>query len=285
MGCSDVYCILCGCPIMNPLNIYKYYKKSDVKWLNECITLLSNNTLIQKQIIDDCDMYFENTIYKYFSHNYRFSQIIQVHKVCYELILRNKNIKLKFSDFIYNINGYYILDYINYGSIKKYHTQEFIMKIEEFINDNNVKDLLINPNKNKKNEERILKIFNTLNIRNDRSCPNISAKLFRNNTYLIGNNNLLWKKNNNRWNKVENFVKKFIFIIDEKKFIKNTVPILEKMKFIGYYNDDGIVYNIDFNNLQKDKIKVVITLIGIIENYVKYNKIFENIEGANLQKK
>jgi len=274
MGCSDVYCILCGCPIMNPLNIYKYYKKSDVKWLNDCITLLSNNTLIKKQIVDDCDMYFEDTIYKYFSHNYRFSQIIEVHKVCYQLILKNKNIKLKFSDFIYNINRSYILDYINYGSIQNYHTQEFITKIEQFINDNNVKDLLINPNKNIKNKERILKIFNALNIRNDRSGPNISAKLFKNNTYLIGNDNLLWEKNNNKWNKVKNFVKKFTFIIDEKKFIKNIVPILEKMKFIGYNNVDGIVYNIKFNNLQKNKIKVIITLRGIIENYVKYNKIF-----------
>ena len=141
---------------MNPLNIYKYYKKSDVKWLNDCITLLSNNTLIKKQIVDDCDMYFEDTIYKYFSHNYRFSQIIEVHKVCYQLILKNKNIKLKFSDFIYNINRSYILDYINYGSIKKYHTQEFITKIEtekdinsllsfyEFAKENlNIKNLLL----------------------------------------------------------------------------------------------------------------------------------------------
>jgi hypothetical protein len=32
---------------MNPVNIYKYYKKLDVKWLNECITLLSNNTLME----------------------------------------------------------------------------------------------------------------------------------------------------------------------------------------------------------------------------------------------
>ena len=56
------------------------------------------------------------------------------------------------------------------------------------------------------------------------------------------------------------------------------------MKFIGYNNVDGIVYNIKFNNLQKNKIKVIITLTGIIENYVKYNKIFENIKSANPQK-
>ena len=61
MGCSDIYCALCGCPIINPIELIKrkYYKKNEVNWLTDCYTLMSNNTLYKKAIVDDCNQYFD----------------------------------------------------------------------------------------------------------------------------------------------------------------------------------------------------------------------------------
>ena len=47
-------------------------------------------------------MYFDETEYKLFSHKYRFSQILEVHKLCYNIIQDETKIKLKYSDFLNN---------------------------------------------------------------------------------------------------------------------------------------------------------------------------------------
>ena len=50
MGCVERYCALCGCPILQKSTILqlckeKIYKKSDIYWLKDCYSLLSNNKL------------------------------------------------------------------------------------------------------------------------------------------------------------------------------------------------------------------------------------------------
>jgi hypothetical protein len=123
-----------------------------------------------------------------------------------------------------------------------------------------LRELLLNPLKNKENKTRLLKIFKQFKIKSDRKgtnkfakriylptnlisrceikdCPNISATFFKNNTYLIGNDNNLWKIKNKKWTKVET-------ITEKVKFNKNLIPNLEKMSAIGSYNMNGICYNI-----------------------------------------
>ena len=265
MGCSDIYCALCGCPILQKSTIVKLckeeiYKKSDIFWLKDCYSLFSNNNLYKKAIVEDCDMYFDETEFKFFTHIYRFNQILEVHKLCYNIIHNETKIKLKYSDFINNPSkkSNYLLDYVNYGLIEKYTTQEFIWNIEELKNNQKLREILLNPLQNKENKTRLLKIFTQFKIKSDRKGPNISAKLFKNNTYLIGNDNLLWKIKNKKWMKVET-------IRNRVKFNKNLIPYLEKISPIGSYNMEGICYNISNN---------FIDLLGDKEKINKYNKIY-----------
>jgi len=278
MGCSDIYCSLCGCPILQKSTILrlckeKIYKKSDIYWLKDCYSLLSNNNLYKKAIVEDCDMYFDETEYKFFTHDYRFNQIIEVHKLCYNIIEKETKIKLKYSDFINNSNkkGNYLLDYINYGIIEKYATQEFIWNIEELKINQKLKQLLLNPLKNKENKKRLLQIFKQLKIKPDRKGPNISATLFKNNTYLIGNDNYLWKIKNKKWTKMETIKNRFTYNIKDNKLKKFLIPYLEKMNLIGTYNMEGICYNILIN--KKDKNNIIIELIANKDEYKKYDKI------------
>ena len=66
--------------------------------MKDCYSLLSNNNFYKKAIVEDCDMYFDETEYKFFSHVYRFNQILEVHKLCYSIIEKETKIKLKYSD-------------------------------------------------------------------------------------------------------------------------------------------------------------------------------------------
>lgn len=292
MGCSEIYCALCGCPILQKSTILqlckeKIYKKSDIDWLKDCYSLLSNNNLYKKAIVEDCDEHFDETEYKYFSHKYRFNQILEVHKLCYNIIQDETEIKLKYSDFMNSSRkkSMYLLDYVNYGLIEKYTTQEFIWNMQELTSNKKLRELLINPLKNKENKTRLLKIFKQFKIKSDRKgtnkfakriylptnlisqreikdCPNISATFFKNNTYLIGNDNSLWKIENKRWTKVDT-------ITNRIKFNKNIVSNLEKICIIGSYNMDGICYNISNN---------FIDLIGDKNQYNKYNKIYQYLQ-------
>ena len=274
MGCSEIYCALCGCPILQKSIISKLckekiYEKPDIFWLKDCYSLLSNNNLYKKAIVEDCDMYFDETEYKFFTHIYRFNQIIEVHKLCYNIIESETKIKLKYSDFINNVPNkkrHYLLDYINYGIIEKYAKQEFISNIEELKNNEKFKQLLLNPLNYKENKTRLLKIFKQFKIKADRKGPNISATLFKNNTYLIGNDNLLWKIKNKKWTKVETITNRLKFNVNDNKFKKYIIPYLEKMNLIGSYNIDGVSYNISNN---------IIDLIGDKDQSIKYNKIYK----------
>jgi len=176
-------------------NVPKIYKKSDIEWLKDCYSLLSNNTIHKKAIVEDCDEHFDETEYKYFSHKYRFNQVLEVHKLCYNIIKDEAKIKLKYSDFI-NSSGkksIYLLNYVNYGLIEKYTTQEFIWNMQKLATNKKLRDLLLNPLKNKENKTRLLKLFKQFKVKSDRKGPSISATFFKNNTYLIGNDNNLWK--------------------------------------------------------------------------------------------
>jgi hypothetical protein len=288
MGCSEIYCALCGCPILQKSTILqlckeKIYKKSDIDWLKDCYSLLSNNTLYKKAIVEDCDEHFDETEYKYFSHKYRFNQILEVHKLCYNIIQDETGIKLKYSDFLNNSRkkSMYLVDYVNYGLIEKYTTQEFIWNMQELATNKKLRDLLLNPVKNKENKSRLLKIFKQFKIKSDRKgtnkfakriylptnlisrceikdCPSISATFFKNNTYLIGNDNSLWKIENKRWMKVET-------ITERIKFNKNLIPNLEKMCAIGSYNMNGICYNISGGGGKSSNNPAFVTIYKITD--------------------
>jgi hypothetical protein len=265
MGCSEIYCALCGCPILQKSTILqlcneKIYKKSDIDWLKDCYSLLSNNTLYKKAIVEDCDEHFDETEYKYFSHKYRFNQILEVHKLCYNIIQDETKIKLKYSDFMNSSRkkSMYLLDYVDYGLIGKYTTQEFIWNMQELASNKKLRELLLNPLKNKENKARLLKIFKQFKIKSNRKGPSISATFFKNNTYLIGNDNSFWKIENKRWTKAET-------ITERVKFNKNLIPNLEKMCAIGSYNMNGICYNISGGGGKSSNNPAFVTIYKITD--------------------
>ena len=154
------------------------------------------------------------------------------------------------------------MNYVNYGLIEKYTTQEFIWNMQKLATNKKLRDLLLNPLKNKENKTRLLKLFKQFKVKSDRKGPSISATFFKNNTYLIGNDNSLWKIENKRWTKVDT-------ITNRIKFNKNIVSNLEKICPVGVYNMDGICYNISNN---------FIDLIGDKNQYNKYNKIYQYLQ-------
>jgi hypothetical protein len=104
------------------------------------------------------------------------------------------------------------------------------------ITNKKLRELLLNPLKNKENKTRLLKIFKQFKIKSDRKGPNISATLFKPNTYLIGNDNLLWKIENGKWTKVETIKNRLKYNANDDKFKKYIIPYLEKISVIGSYN-------------------------------------------------
>ena len=104
------------------------------------------------------------------------------------------------------------------------------------ITNKKLRELLLNPLKNKENKTRLLKIFKQFKIKSDRKGPSISATLFKPNTYLIGNDNSLWKIENGKWTKVETIKNRLKYNANDDKFKKSIIPYLEKISAIGSYN-------------------------------------------------
>lgn len=285
MGFSEIYCPLCGCPIIDSTHLTKYYKKSDISWLNDCFSLFSNNTISAKKITDGDEYFFDTTIYKYFSFEYNFKQVIEIHKRCYYLFEKEKDVQLKYSDFYCSIDKTYLCNNIDYGIDRKYlGIQEFNWIIDDYVKDEKLKITLEDPTKNIKSKKRILKIFNQFKIKPDRKGPSVSASLFEKHTYLIGNNNKLWKKVNNKWKEVEETLEESIILsMDENKLKKYVIPILEKYLFIGKSNMNGLSFNFFIlKSKEENKCSVKINFIGTVEAFSKNQKDIDLIQKFSL---
>jgi len=95
MGCYDVFCSLCGLP----LNTCHQEDVNIPKWMYKCTLLLNNNKNINNAQEVACNINFHANKKEYNSLlNYPKSFIV-IHTDCCKYIKKEKNIKLRYSDF------------------------------------------------------------------------------------------------------------------------------------------------------------------------------------------
>ena len=295
MGCYDVFCSLCGLP----LNAIQY--KGIPKWMNKCTLLLNNNKNIHNTKEVACNIIFYKNKKEYNSLlNYPKSFIV-IHTDCWKCIKKEKNIKLRYSDFpiidkLYNTKDYKLFNFnIDYKPISNYWYQYF--DINNYIKDGYN---LRSPLTNKVLSKFIVNIFNKLNIKSDRVGPRVSATLYKENDILIGTDNKLWTINNKKWIKANDF-KNFNFSSNIKVTSKNNDLLENIYKYFEYrYINEKYkrlkLFNIprlgevSNNNLIVKDIKITLTnklftikLIILYNNkgIIELNKMIKNNFGLN----
>lgn len=231
MGGWDVYCSLCGLPLLTTSN-----NIDKPKWLYKFTILLNNNKNINNAIEKKGNIYFyaKNREYDSLTHCNPYSFIV-IHVDCLKFIDKEKNIKLRYSDLpinsvLYNKKNYFnsFTFNIDYKPISKYWGQDF--NIDKYIDDGHS---LVTPLKNNKLGNFIINIFNKLKIKNDSICPCISAKLYNEHDLLIGKDNNIWTVSKNKWCKLNNLEKyKFSTTIDITK--KNFQQLKDIYNFFEY---------------------------------------------------
>jgi hypothetical protein len=222
MGCWDIYCLLCSLPLND--NICGFSQK----WLNKCTLLLNNNKNISNAREVSCNVNFHVKKREYSSLiNYPKSFIV-LHTDCLKFIKKEKNIKLRYSDFPN------IISKINYKPISNYCNQFF--DVDKYLSDGYS---LVSPLKNNTILCKfILNIFNQLNIKSDRVGPRVSATLYKKDDMLIGSDNNIWKINNNKWTKV-NDLEKFKFSSNINITNKNKYLLEDVYQYFEYqYSDE-----------------------------------------------
>jgi hypothetical protein len=229
MGWSTNYCSLCGLP----LNINKIYNFNDEKyyklpkWIYTCTILFYNNNNLHNV---NWSLKYEK--YNPILTNNKTYGFIVIHCDCWKYIDKEKNIKLRYSDFpfvekFYSHNNYnFFVFNINYNPIFNYQGQDF--EYEKYINDGYSINSPLKENKILK--KFIINIFNKLNIKSDRIGPRVSATLYKNNDLLIGSDNNIWKISNKKWIKATDIkTYTFSYIIVNKELLKNLD------KYFSYY--------------------------------------------------
>ncbi len=262
MGCSDLYCFLCGNSYNNYGNHMKeefieeinkgneYYisltkkisqKKfidkinnlvKNTEWINNCTFLDAFDNIIHNCYNEDCYNTFTNdgNYFNYYYHqtyteNYNKKYGVFLHTDCWRFIKNEYGIELTYSKLPIEGESIEQIFYnINYGKIEKYWDQHF--NFFSLLKDNN-EELCYSPLINNKAGKLIKKNFNKLKIRIDKNriSPTPSASFFKNGSYKIGNNNNIWIKNKSKWIPVNStiYIKIKIKENDIKKIFKNIV--------------------------------------------------------------
>jgi hypothetical protein len=243
------------------------------KWMNNCTMLTIDNRIIHNCEENSYDGGFEDSKNNFYTHlalpDLRSpldnSYGVFLHTDCWKYIYNKYNFKLKFSDLpiVYSDNLYKIFDFINYGDIEKYWSQDF-----DFINIiiDKKEYLCSSPLLHDKNESIIIKNFNELKIRTkgDRKSPNVSATQLKNGTIKIGTDNNFWIIKNNKWILLNEQIK--TITITTSNTTKN--KFIDDLKFIGESSFDPVfIKSIDVNeNICYIKLLIAESFIANISN-------------------
>lgn len=200
----DVCCIICG----GPINIYNQELKNKpyLSWLKYLYGLghygkiykfngkdYNDHGYIGSFAISPIEWY--STIENPTEHG------IICHQVCYNLLRKHLNFNLKFAHVCRQLRDFSSILKRKYPIIEKYSFDQ------EFNLDQCIKDgkgwLLLNPYKNKKNRDRILKMWRPLakrfNKMKIRPSPCESATNFKSGKKLKGNNKKYWIVKKGKW--------------------------------------------------------------------------------------
>ena len=319
MGCWDVFCFICGNPCHSMLINYidsikesvnqeikssystkklKSYPnlindlidlEKNVKWMNKCSMLLTNDKVKHNMKEVSCNVTFCNNN---FCATHMGKQInnsdcsitdncgMFIHTDCWKFIKKIYNIELKFSNLpkikyykpseLKKISDWNTIFDINYGDIKTYWAQDF--QFAELVVDKK-KYLCSSPLKNDKNIIQIKKNISALKIKNDpeRIGPIVSATFFDEGDIKLGKNKYFWIKKNNKWLQINEKPIKINIVIDITKLNNKQKKFIEQLPYIGQYNNNPI-FIISSDNKKKNiyNLKLLLT-----ETYKDI--LFENI--------
>ena len=304
MGCSDIFCIICGLSYSNWYMKEQGLDKEETNWLDNCTILTLDDKVISNCENADCYSQFGKSgtsitfeAYGYFQSDNitdHWKNLINsilgsfLHTDCWKFIEKEYGIKLKYSmiPFMLNIkkkkvNCYHpvLLDHINYGPVEKYWGQDF--NFEKLIQDQN-QYMYLSPLIDKKNAQRIKKIISQMKLKKeDRKGPQISSTWYSDNTYRMGNDYMIWYTKNNKWNQLKiklNMTKIFLSYKDTKnKNVKKLYTILNKIRQIGQDSKDPIFLNNLLKYYDPNK-KLNYIFVQIISSSELCNKVFEQIK-------
>jgi len=177
----------------------------NTNWMSKCTMLLASNEVIHDCKEVACNIHFVDKKKNEHIHdpdgnfkNFNMSYGVFIHTDCWKFIFKTYGIKLKYGDlpiFPSKKNFNKIIEFINYGKIEKYWSQDF-----DFINaliDKN-EYLCESPLLNGKNISSIKSNFSKLKIRINRSGPTSSGTFYKNNSYKIGENKNIWYIKNHK---------------------------------------------------------------------------------------
>jgi hypothetical protein len=301
MGCSDIFCILCGLPYSN---YYLIENKIDkIEWIKKCTILTLDNKIIHNCENTDCYSAFENPsigiefqAYGY----YQSKNLVEypkyilgcfVHTDCWHFIKKEYNIELIYSMIPFiskmnkkiSINHPILLSHIKYDIVNKYWQQDFNYK--QLLLDKN-EYLLTSPldNKNKlcsKNISRIKKIFKQFNIKKTiRTGPQISATWYDDNIFRLGNDNNIWYTNKNKWIKLNETVSVIKLKIEYNKINdkdeQKLFNIINKIKQSGEPSENPI-FLFNLYSFYDNKTKNNLISLNIIYTNNLLDKVITNI--------
>ncbi len=226
----DIYCLICGGPTGNLTE-----KDSTHNWL-KYITGINNE---EKEIVledpDDYGQYDNFKVSKIYWHKEDIDYGVMAHDDCIKLLETKLDYKLRFSDVCRLVDDYMnlIKNKKTYGEVTKYIDQYFDFD-KALSND---RWILESPLSNKRNESRILKIWDKLvkkfKKNKPRPSPCESATLFKKGKKLIGHDKNMWivvedKSGKKRWNKFSN--------MDDSSYHKNMDYKNKYLKYKQKYN-------------------------------------------------
>jgi hypothetical protein len=293
MGCSDVFCIICGnsCHYFDfrnyndEINVFGNLKTKKMlnnylDWINKCTILTPNNEIHHNCENIDCRYSFIDKINKktyniyngdkflffsYFSDEYK-NKGIFLHTDCWKYIKKTYNKSLVYSDFPINLikkTSESILSNVNYGDIKKYWNQD--MNYKQMYLDNNIW-MACSPLKNdKKNSIRIKKIISQLKFKENRTGPSTSATFYKNGDIKVGNNGKMFEKKFGKWieMKIDIITKLYSIkrdvitkLYNQKKvfgYVPNLVSTINKIPQLGGCNNN---YNVKVKPLFVNKFNI-----------------------------
>jgi hypothetical protein len=224
------------------------------KWMDKCTMLLIDDKIIHGLSESSCNIQFckknfcATYIDKYadksdFYFTNKGLSGIFIHTDCWKFIKKNYKIDLKYSNLpkLYDNNdkGYRKIFNFSSGIIEKYWEQDF--RFNQIVLDKK-QYLCSSPLKNDKNIIQIKKNINALKLKNDpkRMGPLVSATFYKEGDIKLGKNKKLWIKKNNKWLEINEKNEKIKINIDLKKINKNQENFLNKIPFIGMYNNNPI---------------------------------------------
>jgi len=209
---ADVYCLICGGTLFNSVKYVETNEEVKLKkyeWLEKVwgIDKEENRISLDKMESGDWGNYSMKKGMDFFvaKYTWHFKGIdnygMAAHKDCVKLMEKEMGYSIRFVDVCDKVDDRNLMKGVNYGEMKKYQSQWFLL--DEAFEEN--RWLLESPLKNERNRERIMKMWEKmmgkLRRNKPRPSPCESAMVFKRGEIMRGYDGNLWIINENNGKK------------------------------------------------------------------------------------